>query len=467
MLVPSLLTLGVLAGFAGAYFLQAQSFPVTPRPMVSVPEFAALAEKLAPSVVNISTTIRSNGSRSSDREFFSEDPGASLGEAFPQPRYQQHGVGSGFIIDRDGHILTNYHVVENSRKILVRLHNGKEYRAKMVGGDSSLDVAVIKIDAEHEVEPLLWGESYRLAVGEWVMAMGSPFGLQNTLTAGIVSAKGRQLGTGPYDDFIQTDASINPGNSGGPLVDIEGRVVGVNTAIASLTGANVGIGFAIPIDVVKRVIPDLKARGRVTRGWLGLVTQEMTSAIAESLGMQQSEGALVADIAPGGPADRAGFRKGDVIIEYNGQPITAARQLPPLVARTKVGQNVEVKVLRNAKELRLPVIVGEHKDNVATLPEPEKAELGLTVESTTNQAISDSGAYRRVEGVTIVSVQPGSNAEEAGLRGGDVILEIDHRPVINADQFHKLIASAPISRNTLFLIRREENNLFVAFKIPK
>ncbi|MBI1993984.1 MAG: DegQ family serine endoprotease, partial [Deltaproteobacteria bacterium] len=364
--------------------------------------------------------------------------------------------GSGFIIDRDGSILTNNHVVENAQKITVKLADESEFEAKVVGKDPKTDIAVIKINAKgnFSVPPL--GDSDQLQVGEWVMAIGNPFGLDNTVTAGIVSAKGRHIGAGPYDNFIQTDASINPGNSGGPLINLRGEVVGINTAI-------IGIGFAIPINLVKELLPQLKGKGKVTRGYLGVLIQKVTPDIAESLGMDKSRGALVASVSKDGPAERAGVKVGDVIVEFDGKEIRDSNDLPIVVARTPVDRKVRLKVLRDKKEVMLTVAVGELKDEEVVASAKEKGELGLTVQRLTPQ-IAESLGLDRAEGVVITAVEPGSPGDDAGLRRSDVILEIDRKPVRNLADYRKVIAESKKGKGILFLVRRGENTLFLALK---
>jgi serine protease Do len=459
----------LLIGFTAGTYVSGPNESASPRvdrPIATLPEFVALANRLAPSVVNISTTLQTTSSAPSSLDDPAEDNPWEFffGENLPRG-FQQRGLGSGFIIDRDGHILTNNHVIENSKKITVKVADGKEFQAKVVGRDPKLDVALIKIDADRDLVPMVMGDSKELAVGEWVVAIGSPFGLHNTVTAGIVSAKGRQLGAGPYDDFIQTDASINPGNSGGPLVDLQGRVIGVNTAIASETGANIGIGFAIPINLVKRIVPELKEKGRITRGWLGIAIQPLTPGIAESLGMQK-RGALVSEVSEGGPAARAGLQEGDVIIEYNGKMIAAGRDLAVLIAETEIGRDIELKVLRNGKQMSLPATVSESQETKLVGPGAEKPQLGLTVQTLGSEAAKTLGR-KRADGVLVTYVKPGSNADDAGLRRGDIILEVGQTPITDADDFRRRITNAASNKNTLFLVRRGENNLFVALTIPK
>jgi serine protease Do len=275
------------------------------------------------------------------------------------PGSPQRDIASGFIIGSDGLILTNYHVVDNAEKIVVKLADNRQFPGQVVGTDPRTDLAVIKIDVKESLPSAQLGDSDRLEVGEWVMAVGNPFGLDNSVTSGIVSAKGRHIGAGPYDNFIQTDAKINPGNSGGPLVNSRGQVVGINMAILSQTGTNTGVGFATPINIVKEVLPELKTTGKVTRGWMGVAVQAITPEIAEALDMDKPRGALVADVVRGGPADRSGIKVRDVITEYDGKEIKEANDFPILVARTAVEKQVRVKVLRNEKEIPLSVTIGE------------------------------------------------------------------------------------------------------------
>lgn len=337
-----------------------------------LPDFVSLAKKLRPVVVNIATTQVSEGGEQPQfgGPFGQDDPFNEFWRRFfgaPSPRgpYRQRSLGSGFIIDRDGSILTNNHVVENAQKIVVKLADGQEYEAKVVGRDPKTDIAVIKINAKGNLPVASLGDSDRLEVGEWVMAIGNPFGLDNTVTSGIVSAKGRQIGQGPYDNFIQTDASINPGNSGGPLINLNGEVVGINTAIFSRTGGNIGIGFAIPTNLVQELLPQLKGKGKVTRGYLGVAIQKVTPEIAGSLGMNRARGALVANVSKDGPAEKAGVAVGDVILEFDGREVTGSTDLPILVARTAVNKKVRLKVLRDKKEVTLTAAVGELKEEKA------------------------------------------------------------------------------------------------------
>jgi serine protease Do len=356
-------------------------------PVRNAPNFVALARHLQPVVVNISATRAPSKPAPGERPP-RQPPGApaprgpapgepgpedELLEKFfgaPQPGgpsapSRQQSVGSGFVIEGNGTILTNYHVVADAQKITVRLSDKREFPAKVTGSDPKTDIAVIKIDVKESLPVVRLGDSSLLEVGEWVMAVGNPFGLDSTVTSGIVSAKGRHIGAGPYDDFIQTDAPINPGNSGGPLVNERGEVVGINLAIISQTGSNIGIGFATPINLVKELLPELETKGKVTRGWVGLTIQEITPDLAEVLGMQKPRGALVAGLAKGGPAERGGIKVGDVVTEYDGQEVKTAADFPIMVARTPIQKKVDVKVLREQREVRIAMTVVEQNEQAA------------------------------------------------------------------------------------------------------
>ena len=441
-----------------------------------LPDFVALSKKMRPVVVNISSTQVSEtrgpqGPQEFGSPFGEEDPFNDFWRRFfggPIPRgpQRQRSLGSGFLIDSDGSILTNNHVVENAQKIIVKLADEQEYEAKVIGRDPKTDIAVIKIDAKVSLTAASLGDSEGLEVGEWVMAIGNPFGLDSTVTSGIVSAKGRHIGQGPYDNFIQTDASINPGNSGGPLINLRGEVIGINTAIFSRTGGNMGIGFAIPVNLVKELLPQLRGKGKVTRGYLGVLIQKVTPDIAESLGMDKSQGALVANVSKDGPADKSGVKVGDVIIEFDGKEVKDSGDLPIIVARTPVDKKVRMKVLRDKNELTLNVAVGELKDEEVVASVPEKGELGLTVQRLTPQ-IAESLGLEKTEGVVVSAVEPGSAGDEAGIRRGDVVVEIDRKPIRSLDEYKKSVAKIRKGKGVLFLVRRGESTLFLALKPPR
>ena len=434
-----------------------------------LPDFVDLAKKLGAAVVNISTTQVTETPEMAPSPFGEQDPFGEFGRRFfgqPLPRgpQRQKSLGSGFIIDREGYILTNNHVVDNAQRIVVRLADEKEFEAKLVGRDPKTDIAVIKINARNNLPMASFGDSDRLEVGEWVMAIGNPFGLDHTVTAGIVSAKGRVIGQGPYDSFIQTDASINPGNSGGPLINLRGEVVGINTAIFSRTGGNIGIGFAIPINLVKELLPQLKGRGKVTRGYLGVLIQKVTPEIAESLGLEKARGALVASVSKDGPAERAGVKVGDVIVEFDGKEIKDSNDLPLVVARTAVNKAARLKVLRDKREVMLSVTVGELKEEEVVASAAEKGDLGLTVQRVTPQ-VAESLGLEKAEGLVVTGVEPGSAGDEAGLRRGDVILEVDRKPVKTVAEYRKVVGEASKrGKGILFLVRRGESTLFLALK---
>jgi len=320
--------------------------------------FAAIADAMKPAVVNISTTeaVRRQGPRGADP--FREYRERFFGESLPREEPRQ-SLGSGLIVEPEGYVLTNNHVIENARMIMVRLSDEEEYEARVVGRDPRTDLALLKIQGRGKFTAVRLGDSDALRVGDWVVAIGNPFGLEHTVTAGIVSAKGRVIGAGPYDDFIQTDAAINPGNSGGPLFNTRGEVVGINSAIFSQTGGSVGIGFAIPVNLAKELLPQLKSKGRVVRGWLGIAIAPVTPEMAKKLGAPDRRGALVAELVPGGPAAAAGVRAGDVIVAFQDKPIRRVDDLPRVAARTPVGTEVELKLLRAGKEIAVTVRLAE------------------------------------------------------------------------------------------------------------
>jgi serine protease Do len=446
----------------------------SPPPQVQLPDFAGLAEHVAPSVVNISSTQEVKGGPSlgpggpgGEDDPFHEFFGPFERFFGPQRRmpYKAKSLGSGFVIDPAGFILTNNHVVENADEIIVRLPTGKEFKAKVVGRDSKTDIALIEIHGASDLTPVLLGESDDLKVGQWVVAIGNPFGLENTVTAGIVSAIGRHINQGPYDNFIQTDAAINPGNSGGPLLNTKGEVVGINTAIFSRGGGNIGIGFAIPISLAKEIIPQLKEKGHVTRGWLGVMIQKVTPDIAESLGLSEAKGALVADVMKDGPAEAAGIKQGDVIVEYDGKSVNDSAELPLLVARTPVGKSVKVKVLRGKETVNLSVKVQELKEEeTAQAGSGTTEDVGVAVQTLTPDLAENLGLDRNLKGVVVTQVDPGGPAADAGLRRGDVILEVNRQTVKDLDAYRKAVKAVGKGKSILFLVRRGDNTIFLAVK---
>ena len=429
--------------------------------------FSELAEKVRPGVANIQVMkkVKNIGFgfprffRNPFDDFFGPDAGET-----PPREFQQQGIGSGFVISRDGYLLTNHHVIDEADQIKVKLANGKEYEAKVVGQDPKTDLALLKIEKVSDLSPLPLGNSDALKVGSWVVAIGSPFGLEQTVTAGIVSAKGRVIGSGPYDNFIQTDASINPGNSGGPLINLNGEVVGINTAIVA---SGQGIGFAIPINMAKEIVPQLKEKGHVTRGWLGVTIQPVTPELATSFGLKDQKGALVSQVVHGGPAEKAGIEQGDVIIEFDGKEITTSNDLPRNVASTPVGKAVTVKVVRSGKVLDRQVRIGELAEKDVQARIPTRAPLGMTVQNLTPEVARGLG-LKGETGVVVSNVVPGSPAARAGIRPGDVIRQVNQKPVKDVEDFTDKIDKAKDQEKTLlFLIQRGENTLFAAITPPK
>jgi serine protease Do len=382
------------------------------------------------------------------RRFFGEQP----------PPGARQSLGSGFIISTDGYIVTNNHLIGNSKQITVRLArpHAEEYEATVVGVDELTDLALIKIAARRPLPTIRLGSSANLRIGEWVLAIGNPFGLDQTVTAGIVSAKGRVIGAGPYDDFIQTDASINPGNSGGPLLNIRGEVVGINSAILSRSGGNIGIGFAIPIDLVRTVVAQLKATGKVTRGWLGITLQAVTPDIAHLFGLDEAKGALISEVAKGGPAEAAGIKRGDIIISINGTLIKESHELPAIIARTRVGERTRVSVIRDARERTFTVTIGELPSRPPKTEQDNRREeaWGMTVTSNSPEIARRFRFEGGQEGVVVIAIAQRGSAARAGMQVGDVIEEVNRQPIRSLDDFNKAIAASKDSDRLLLLTRR-------------
>jgi serine protease Do len=473
-IVIALLMIGALVGF-GYGVSTALKDSTTPNPTLvkdsdipTVPaNFSGLAEKVRPGVVNIQVVKKVKNVDFGFRHFFGNPLGENnpFGDFFgpfseenPPRSFEQRGVGSGFVMSREGYILTNNHVVEDADQIKVKLANGKEYDGKVVGRDPKTDLALVKVEGSSDLHPLELGNSDDLEVGSWVVAIGSPFGLEQTVTAGIVSAKGRVIGSGPYDNFIQTDASINPGNSGGPLINMKGEVIGINTAIIA---SGQGIGFAIPINMAKEIAPQLQEKGHVTRGWLGVSIQEVTPALAKSFDLKEKKGALVAQVVSGSPAEKAGIEQGDVIVEFDGKEVADSKDLPRLVASTPVGKSVSIKLWRNGKVLDRQVKVGEMQEKVEMTKAPFQKSLGITVQNLTPEIAKGLG-LKKDTGVVVTRVEPGSPAADAGIQTGDVIREVDRRPVKDAEDFIQKIEKAKVQDNILLSLQRGQNNLFAA-----
>jgi serine protease Do len=466
--------------------LQASSDPMTEtaKPKDDKPEvgvnnglqsFAGLVKRLKPAVVNISTTSvvsNTSGNGFVFRSPFGEnDPFGEFFNKFfqqlPNQQFTQRGLGSGFIVSEDGYVVTNNHVIDRARDIEVILEGGEKYKAEVVGKDPKTDIAVLKIHPKRKLQAVRFGNSDRIEIGDWVIAIGNPFGLGHTVTAGIVSAKGRSLGMGNYDDFIQTDAPINPGNSGGPLFNLNGEVVGVDSAIVA---GGQGIGFAIPSNMVSHVVEQIRTNGKAVHGWLGVMIQPVTPEIAESMKISEPRGALVADVSPGGPADKAGIKRGDVIVGLNGQTIDSVSELTNTVGVLQPGTKEKVKVVRDGVEREVNVKIAALPENLAGGEEKSQRasedKLGLVVQGITPQ-IANRLNLDDNNGVIVTKVSPGSMAQEAGFRPGDVIVEINKKPVENMNGYDKAIAKLEKGQSTLFLVKRGANTIFLAMKVEK
>ena len=439
--------------------------------------FVSLAEKLMPATVNISTStapkkkMRQLHPFQGDerfRDFFGEDFFDKFFDQMPQSEIPSKSLGSGFIIDKEGYIITNNHVIEEADEIKVKLSDKEEFDATIVGKDKKTDIALIKIAPPPGLPVVTLGDSDTLKVGEWVMAIGNPFGLDQTVTVGIVSAKWRKLGMGPYEDFIQTDAAINQGNSGGPLFNTRGEVVGVNTAIFSTSGGNIGIGFATPINLAKSVVKQLKEKGRVVRGWLGVIVQTVTPDLAKSFGLDQKEGALVADIDVNGPAAKSGVKKGDIIIAFNGTPIKEMDHLPLLVAQTTVGSKGELTIIRDGKKISKSVEIGELKDDEGVAPADEGGSDDIGMELTDiTEALARKYDIEEAEGVLVTYVEPNSPAAQAGVKQGDIITQVNRKDVVSLDKYNQYVSDARKQKKDklLLLITRGTTSQFVVINL--
>jgi serine protease Do len=409
------------------------------------------------------------------RDFFGDE---FFRRFFGNPRgggqQRVRGLGSGVIVSKDGYILTNNHVVREADKVTVMLGENKKYTAKVIGTDPQTDLAVIKISAS-DLPAATLGNSDDARIGQWVIAVGNPFELLHTVTAGIISAKGRSsVGLTQYEDFIQTDASINPGNSGGALADLDGNVIGINTAISSPSGGSVGIGFAIPINMARQVMDELVSKGKVTRGYLALMPQDIDENIAKAWKLKSTDGALVGDVTANGPADKAGIKRGDVITSFNGKKIENSTQLRQVVAQADPGSTAKVNLLRDGREMPVSVVLGERPkdpsnrgDEDENAPEEKAGEkLGLTIQTLTPD-ISQQLGYRNEDGVVVSSVTSGSPADEAGLRRGDLIKEVNRTEVRTVQEFKRLVARVQSDDSIVLLVnRRGQNTFYAAIRIP-
>lgn len=427
--------------------------------------FSNVAGKVRQGVVNISTTKiveRKGMSDFFNDEFFKKFFGDKVPD-IPEHRkpFRSKSLGSGFVIDQDGLIITNNHVVEGADEIIVKLSDEKEFGAEVVGTDPLTDLALLKIDPKDEVlHPLTLGDSEKAKVGDWVVAVGNPFGLESTVTAGIVSAKGRVLGEGPYDNFMQTDASINPGNSGGPLVDLDGEVVGINTAIIP---SGQGLGFAIPVNMLKDLLPKLKS-GEVKRGWLGVSLQPMNEKLAKTFGLEEAAGALVADVIKGDPASQAGIKAGDVILTVDGDKIKDSRELVNYIGKKSPGEVVNLGIFRNGKKMNIEVELGVRDTKEVTSKSTESPDSNVTVSTLAKDEANKLGVPG---GVKVEDVNRMSNAFEAGLRPGNVIVWVNRKLVENAEEFYDVYTNIKPGETAAFKVISEQGSRFIAFDKDK
>ncbi len=441
------------------------------------PSFADLADKVKGSVVNISTTQVIKGhplrpffnEKSPFRDFFGDDFFKRFFEENPHVKRKTHSLGSGVVISEDGVILTNNHVVAKADEIKIKLQNSKEYDAKVVGRDPKTDLALIQTKTKPGPEfpkPARLGDSNKLRVGDWVMAVGNPFGLDHTVTVGIISAKGRVIGAGPYDDFLQTDAAINPGNSGGPLFNMDGEVVGINTAIVA---RGQGIGFAIPINVAKQLLPQLR-KGKVIRGWLGIIIQDLSPELAKSFGLKETKGVLVGDVLKDSPAEKAKLQRGDVITALNGESMETAQALSRKVASIAPGTVIKLTILRDGKKKVIPVKIGtmpEEGTEEAKAPAVERNAWGLSVQNLTTDMAARFGWKKSEHGVIVTGVMPDSPAAEARLRSGDLIKEVNRKKIQNLSDYNKAIKHAKETENLLLLIKRGDHTFYAVLPPAK
>jgi serine protease Do len=456
---------------------------------INTDTFADLAKKVSTAVVNISTE---KVVKNEFRQFFGGEAPGQQGRQMPEGPFGQEGpmrdfrdffdkffgempksfktrsLGSGFIIDPSGLVVTNNHVVEGAEKIKVILIGGREFKATIKGRDPKTDLALIQIvNPPSDLQALNFGDSEAIRVGDWVLAVGNPFGLGHTVTQGIISAKGRVIGAGPYDNFLQTDASINPGNSGGPLINLQGEVVGINTAILA---SGQGIGFATPSNTAKFVIPQLKAKGKVIRGMIGVQVQAVTPELAKTFHMPEAKGALVAEVNPGSPADKAGIKRGDIIVEFNEHPIHEMNELPRLVADTPPGTKATLKVLREGKEMTMGITVTEMTEEKTAAAKEEgagkEAPLGLKAQSL-DPELARRFRLRDNKGVVVTRVEPGSPAAEAGIRQGDLVLEIDGSVIGSMKDYSAAISKLKKESVARFLVKRQGRTLYLTVEVPK
>ncbi len=494
--ITSVVIIGLLAlGFAGGIAFIAtmgsrsgsdrgqQSVTVSPQARALLQEFSAAFEaaaaKVNPSVVPIfseEVKIVQNPFGSSEdpfRQFFGDNFFKHFFGEMPKAEKQTvHALGSGVIVSNDGYILTNNHVVQGAQKLTVVMENNRKYTAKVVGTDPQSDVAVIKINAS-DLPSAALGNSDELRVGQWVIAVGNPFELMHTVTAGIISAKGRSsVNLAEYEDFIQTDASINPGNSGGALTDLDGNVVGINTAIYSPSGGNVGIGFAIPINMAKSVMEQLIAHGKISRGYLGLLPQDIDESLARALNLKSTKGSLVGDVTGGGPAEKAGIKRGDIITKFNGKEVENSMDLRNAVAAAAPGSSATVMLLRDGREMEVKVVLGERPKNAggsggeAEQPAQETSKkLGLSIQTLTSD-LAQQLSLKGEHGVVVTGVEAGGAAEDAGIQRGDLIKQVDRTDVRSVEEFNRIAGKLKSGTSAALLVRRGSNTFYAAIQIP-
>lgn len=462
----------------------------TPVQAQALPSFADLVEKLQPSVVNISTTHKPQEDSSNEEMLGIESTNPRIKDYFNPQNPQQLSLGSGFIIDGDGYIITNNHVIDQAEEITVTLADNRQLTARLVGRDGKTDIALIKVEASEKLPAVKLGDSDKIRVGDWVLAIGNPFGLGGSVTAGIVSAKSRDIEAGPYDNFIQTDASINQGSSGGPMFNLDGEVIGINTAIFSTNGGSMGIGFAVPVNLTHFVIEQLKSKGKVERGWIGIKIQPNSGDIAHSLSQQAQRGVIVSSVSEGSSAKAAGIEAGDIILSFDGQPIDDTKNFSRMVAETEVGKTINLEIWRDKqiRKISLPVMLmpeepslykeakEENRDTaplVETVPERQNAPDGLidaleiSVADLTPEILNKYSLSNDARGVVVTGVVPGSDAELKGLSVGRLITQIDKKAIFDINDVKTYVNDAKIENNRPVLLLVNDNNVphYVAVKL--
>jgi serine protease Do len=461
---------GAVAGSRPTQALRAGvAGPIIPAALpLPAGSFAQVAENVAPAVININTVTRGTGMRTPIEEYFGEEFFRRFFGDIPEREQQQRSLGSGVIVDPSGIVLTNAHVVERATDIEAVTADGKKHKAKLVGVDRRTDLAVLRLQGGGPFPAATLGDSDRIKVGDWVLAIGSPFGLQQTVTAGIISAKGRSIGQGPFDDFLQTDAAINPGNSGGPLVNMSGEVVGINSAILSRSGGNVGIGFAIPANMAKRIYTELVAKGKVTRGWLGVSIQPLTPELAASFGLSAPKGVLISDVVQDSPADKAGIKAGDIVTEFNGRKLDVPPDLQKIVASTDPGKSVAVVLWRDKAQKTVELKIGETPDDNVALKSNSKGRslVGLEVRPITPDVARQLN-LRGTEGVVVFRVDEEGPAAEAGVQRGDVIREVNRQRIRSMQDFDRAVRDLKEGDRVTVLLQRGPQALYVAFTLAR